>query len=491
MTVPYQYHHSKIKNNKKLSSSSDNSSKSLHLDIFLGKPFWIFDKEKHKLEYLLENGNCCFNHIIGLPQKNDKEFPIFDYQQLIFDAIEQNQNIWIKKARGIGVTTFVIRYLTWKILHSSELENKTIFIISGTREEFANYVKEKMQQLFEKKFPLLQLESKYTELWLKKTWIKVMPTKNIKDIRGYFDASYLFIDEADFFDKSLQEELEPAIMAYEEKSKGKTIMVSTPNAPDGLFERIEKDDNSKYFKLKLDYTYGLDKIYDRSFIEKKKLEPEFEREYNLKYLGKIGNLFSKIQIDNCIQLGNSLNHIPISNYNLHSVGIDFGFGSSKTAIVMTEHIKTLDLLDKQDKDKIIVRFAEEYEKENPQTIVDICHSLHVKHWNTIFFVDGSNRAGVNLLKVAFDESLNWEPNDINPELMKIIPVNFSTEHKAMLSHLHVMVNKNYLAIPKQHEKLLTSLRTAYASEYSLNKDQTSYSDSLDALRLSLKGYQIK
>lgn len=47
----------------------------------------------------------------------------------------------------------------------------------------ANYIKEELQQLFEN-FPI-GLESKYTELWLKKTWIKVFPTKNIKDIRGY------------------------------------------------------------------------------------------------------------------------------------------------------------------------------------------------------------------------------------------------------------------------------------------------------------------
>lgn len=60
----------------------------------------------------------------------------------------------------------------------------------------------------------------------------------------------------------------------------------------------------------------------------------------------------------------------------------------------------------------------------------------------------------------------------------------------MLSHLHVMVNKGYLTIPKEHEKLITSLRTAYASEYSLNREQTSYNDLLDGLRLSLKGYNI-
>ena len=60
----------------------------------------------------------------------------------------------------------------------------------------------------------------------------------------------------------------------------------------------------------------------------------------------------------------------------------------------------------------------------------------------------------------------------------------------MLSHLHVMINKNYLAIPSDYDKLITSSRTAYATEYNLDKNQTSYNDSLDALRLSLKGYNI-
>jgi hypothetical protein len=36
----------------------------------------------------------------------------------------------------------------------------------------------------------------------------------------------------------------------------------------------------------------------------------------------------------------------------------------------------------------------------------------------------------------------------------------------------------------------TSLRTAYAEELNLKKEQTSYSDLLDVLRLSLKGYNI-
>lgn len=54
-----------------------------------------------------------------------------------------------------------------------------------------------------------------------------------------------------------------------------------------------------------------------------------------------------------------------------------------------------------------------------------------------------------------------------------------------------MINKGYLAIPQRFNKLIVSLRTAYAKEYSLDKDRSSYNDTLDALRLSLKGYTIE
>lgn len=57
--------------------------------------------------------------------------------------------------------------------------------------------------------------------------------------------------------------------------------------------------------------------------------------------------------------------------------------------------------------------------------------------------------------------------------------------------LYAIISKGYLAIEEKHDKLLTSLRTAYAEELTLDKLQTSSDDSLDALRLSLKGYQIE
>lgn len=111
--------------------------------------------------------------------------------------------------------------------------------------------------------------------------------------------------------------------------------------------------------------------------------------------------------------------------------------------------------------------------------------------NTLFYIDGSNRAMVDLLKIRWDESLGWETNEASEELMKIIHINFNTQHKDMLSNLHAVVSKGYLAIDPKYDKLLTSLRTAYATELTLDKTQTSYNDLIDALRLSLKGYKIE
>jgi hypothetical protein len=102
--LPYQLH-------QKLRAAQQQTSSSSNLSVLNGKPFRIWDKEEHRQQAAATNGNCCIQHVLGLPIKNGKEFPIFEFQKLIFDAIEQNQNIWIKKARGIGVTTFLISCL--------------------------------------------------------------------------------------------------------------------------------------------------------------------------------------------------------------------------------------------------------------------------------------------------------------------------------------------------------------------------------------------
>jgi hypothetical protein len=42
------------------------------------KPFWIWNIEEHKQEDVKTKGDCCFNHIIGLPQKDGVDKPLYD-----------------------------------------------------------------------------------------------------------------------------------------------------------------------------------------------------------------------------------------------------------------------------------------------------------------------------------------------------------------------------------------------------------------------------
>jgi hypothetical protein len=74
-------------------------------------------------------------------------------------------------------------------------------------------------------------------------------------------------------------------------------------------------------------------------------------------------------------------------------------------------------------------------------------------------------------------------------MMRIIPVNFNTEHKAMLGHCKMILEDEggRIAInPDKFDKLITSLRTAVDNDGVLDKEATSYHDIFGAFRLALK-----
>jgi len=62
---------------------------------------------------------------------------------------------------------------------------------------------------------------------------------------------------------------------YIAKSNPYTVMVSTSNAPEGLFEKIEKEseDTCLYKRIFLDYSYGIGKIYTAEEIAKASNHP--------------------------------------------------------------------------------------------------------------------------------------------------------------------------------------------------------------------------
>ena len=98
--LPFQLHQ-KLKQVQQIGTRSSSS-----LSILKGKVFWHWDKEQHTQEYLKTNGQCCFNHICGLPTKDGNEYPLFDYEKILYDSLLTNEgsfkdkHLWVKKATG-------------------------------------------------------------------------------------------------------------------------------------------------------------------------------------------------------------------------------------------------------------------------------------------------------------------------------------------------------------------------------------------------------
>lgn len=81
------------------------------------------------------------------------------------------------------------------------------------------------------------------------------------------------------------------------------------------------------------------KIFDGREIEQEKTKPYFKQEYCRFYDFDTRNLFTATTlnaIEHLVQIDASYDTI---HYNIHkSLGIDIGYGSSKTAFTITEHV---------------------------------------------------------------------------------------------------------------------------------------------------------
>ena len=261
-------------------------------------------------------------------------------------------------------------------------------------------------------------------------------------------------------------------------------MVSTPYAPDGLFDSIEKEPEETciYKRILLDYTYGLDKIYTREEIEKAKVSPSFEREYNLKYLGGIGNVFHTKDIDAAVEKGKLYDPTIPNTFAKKCMGIDPAYGSSSFGIVVTQFVDG----------QVQILHAEEYKRPDFNEMLEKAWDLLVKYQSRKYTLMVLILPSSKSLKIQWGERPDYEnvPKE-HRQFMKVEPVNFNQEHKEMLGHCKILLERGYIAINPAFDKLITSLRTAVAEENILDKESTSYSDIFDAYRLALKYYQLQ
>src|ERR1043165_333772 len=220
-------------------------------------------------------------------------------------------------------------------LRNDDYKNSQMCIVTGPNIDIAIKLIKRIKALFEPKLGIT-FDSKETVLVLNGCTIEAYPSNHIDAYRALDNPKFILIDEGDFFRKSEQEDVRHVSERYIAKSDPYIVMVSTPNSPNGLFENIEKEPEETciYKRLLLDYTHGLDKIYTLQEIEKAKASPSFEREYNLKYLGGIGNVFSPADIDAALQEYDIVECRPTQHPYLQGVmGLDPGWGVSSFGIV--------------------------------------------------------------------------------------------------------------------------------------------------------------
>lgn len=454
-------------------------------------------------------GYCCFNHLVGLPTKENVEKPIFDYQKLIYDSLLlpdfsnslkhdfKHKHLWIKKSTGLGVTEFFLRLMAWFSLRDNSYRNSQMCIVTGPNIDIAIKLIKRLKIIFETKLGIT-FANKETVLELNGCTIEAFPSNHLDAYRSLDNPKFIFIDEADFFRNSEQEDVRHVSERYIAKSDPYIVMVSTPNAPGGLFERIESEPEETciYKRLKLDYTYGLDRIYTKQEIEKARNSPSFEREYNLKYLGLIGNIFGPKHIDAAVEKGRNYDPLVINPAASKAMGIDPGFGSSNFGIVIAQRMDGM----------IQVIYAEEFERPDYNEMVDVVFQL-LDQYDIVnrVYVDGSFPAFIRslkrhlgsiehpddynqLIKYMLQRSENrFTIEELFPK-MKVIPVNFAKQHRDLLKHAQVLLEKDYLAINPKFDKLIIGLRTAVANEYTLDKEATSFDDLLDAFRMTLRYY---
>lgn len=465
--------------------------------VFEGKPFYCWDREKTGLD------RCCFNHIVGLPlgNKDMKEKPFWEHHKLAIDQLfddefedrKKRRHVRVKKATGLAFSELGIRLACWLPLSDKRYKNTQMAIVTGPNIDLSVKLMRRIRQVFLSNLGV-ELGGKETRLLLNGCEIQAYPSNNLSAYRGLANVKFILLDEADFFGEKRKDdmwEVRYVTERYIGKSNPYIMMVSTPNRPGFLYETMDHEDTetSIYKLLEFNWEWGVlpkADIFDAQTLNDAKNSFTFEREYNLKYLGEVGNVFSQLKIKRAFELGRMYDTPPIGEFKInphafHSIGIDPGFGSSRTAVTVTEWIKEAQILR--------VVYHDEFDRANPSSIADLVFSFNRVYGNCWYYVDGANRGFVSELKSRFGENLDWHKNDISEDSMHVIPVNFATDHKTMLSHLHVLVNKELVAIPDRFDMIHTAMSTAIAKEYQLDKTKTSYDDSLDSLRLAAHGIQ--
>jgi hypothetical protein len=175
------------------------------------------------------------------------------------------------------------------------------------------------------------------------------------------------------------------------------------------------------------------------------------------------------------------------------MGIDPAYCSSAFGIVVTQWVDGI----------VQIMHAEEYHRPDYNEMLSTVYGLMSRYDVDKVYIDGANPSFIKSLKLQIGEEADYDKviarykseglGDATKD-MKVVPVNFNREHKAMLGNCKMILDQDpgKIAInPDRFDKLITSLRTTVDSDGTLDKEATSYNDIFDAFRLALRFYHFE
>ncbi len=362
----------------------------------------------------------------------------FDYEAELENIMVHNKKIWVKKATGLGVTEFFNRWVAWNCLKDDVWKNEQIDVsaifITGARQELTNQIIGRIKGLFQ-----IDFKTKESVVILNGCKIEAFPTNNLSAARG-LNPRIILLDEGDFFPKRYQDEARTVAERYIPKTNPHIAMVSTPNLPGGLFERMEDEKDNGYVMKFMDYTIGVGKVFTQENIDTAKKSPSFEREYNLKYGFGVGDIFEGI--DSCIERY-ELRRIDGTRAVLTG---DPAFGSSNFGVLGAEARG----------DKLYVLEAYEYHRASPSSMLDLMTDM-AHNYNDNVKIDGAHPGFIRDLE---ERGIPALPVNFGLQIREYDSASVQSLRSKMTINAAQMVKNGAVRIHPSHKKLISQLRSA-------------------------------
>ena len=361
----------------------------------------------------------------------------FDYEEELTDILANNKKLWIKKATGLGITEWTIRWIAWNCLKDDKWRDTQVdvsaVIITGANQDLTNKVVGRMKSLFNSEF-----KTKESVVILNGCRVEAFPTNHLSPARG-LNPKVVMLDEADFFPNRYQDEARTVAERYIPKTNPHILLISTPNLPGGLFERMEDETDNGYVMKQMDYTIGVNKVFRPEDIETAKKSPSFEREYNLKYGFGTGDVFENLEN-------------IITEYDLQVIGGrggcygDPAFGSSNFGVLGGEIRDGL----------LYITEANEYPRPSPSAMLDVMEDM-AHRYNDNCKIDSAHPGFIRDLETRGIPAL---PINFGLQIRDHESANIQSLRSKMAINAAQMVKNGKVRIHPSHTKLISQLRAA-------------------------------